>query len=75
MHVFDGGNSDNLGLTSAKRIILANRDRYRHFVVLLVDAHTTKRGVARHKRDVRTYVVGQELHEQLRHLAGERAAA
>ena len=56
MHIFDGGNSDNLGLTSAKRIILANRDRYRHFVVLLVDAHTTKRGVASHKRDVRTYV-------------------
>ena len=57
MHVFDGGNSDNLGLTSAKRIILANRDRYRHFVVLLVDAHTTKRGVGRYKRDERTYVL------------------
>ena len=57
MHVFDGGNSDNLGLTSAKRIILANRDRYRHFVVLLVDSHISKRGAARDKPDVRDRVV------------------
>jgi hypothetical protein len=56
MNVFDGGNSDNLGLTSAKQIILANRNRYRHFVVLLVDAHTTKHGVKRTSRDPRTYV-------------------
>lgn len=57
MHVFDGGNSDNLGLTSAKQIILANRDRYRHFVVLLVDSHVSKRGADRNQPDVRTKVL------------------
>ena len=40
LHVFDGGNADNLGLESAKKIILANRDRYRHFIVLVVDSYT-----------------------------------
>jgi len=58
-HVFDGGNSDNLGLTSAKRIILANRDRYRHFVVLLVDSHVPPYGARRDKPDVRSHVLGQ----------------
>jgi hypothetical protein len=57
MHVFDGGNADNLGLTSAKKIILANRDRYRHFVVLLVDSQVSRQGAARHKPDVRTRIV------------------
>jgi predicted acylesterase/phospholipase RssA len=61
MHVFDGGNSDNLGLTSAKRIILNNRDRYRHFVVLLVDSHTSARGAARHEPDVRNRVVDKNF--------------
>jgi hypothetical protein len=57
MHVFDGGNLDNLGLTSAKKIILANRERYRHFVVLLVDSHVSSRGANRDKPDARSYVV------------------
>jgi hypothetical protein len=57
MHVFDGGNADNLGVTSAKRIILANRDRYRHFVVLLVDSQVSTRGAGRYKPDVRTRIV------------------
>lgn len=57
MHVFDGGNSDNLGLRSAKKIILANRDRYRHFVVLLVDAHAKGQGAGRAEPDVRTLVL------------------
>lgn len=57
MHMFDGGNTDNLGLTTARRIILANRDRYRHFVVIVVDSHVPSPGASRAKPDVRTKVV------------------
>ena len=57
LHVFDGGNSDNLGLTSAKQIILANRNRYRHFVVLLVDSHISQHGASRYNPDVRSHLV------------------
>jgi hypothetical protein len=57
LHVFDGGNADNLGLTSAKKIILANRDRYRHFVVLVVDSHVVFGGASRTKADVRNRVL------------------
>lgn len=61
LHVFDGGNSDNLGLASAKRIILGNRDRYRHFVVVLVDSHTSKQGAPRDQPDVRNRVVDKNF--------------
>lgn len=57
LHVFDGGNADNLGLESAKQIILANRDRYRHFIVLVVDSHIAAGGASRAKADVRNRVV------------------
>ena len=65
LHVFDGGNADNLGLTSAKKIILANRDRYRHFVVLVVDSHVVFGGASRTKADVRNRVLDMNFHEQL----------
>jgi predicted acylesterase/phospholipase RssA len=57
LHLFDGGNADNLGLESAKKIILANRDRYRHFIVLVVDSHIAARGASRTKADVRNRVL------------------
>ena len=57
LHVFDGGNADNLGLESAKKIILANRDRYRHFIVLEVDSHAAFGGASRTKADVRNRIV------------------
>lgn len=57
LHVFDGGAADNLGLTSARRIILANRDRYRQFVVILVDSHVPAVGASRKKPDVRHRVI------------------
>lgn len=56
-HVFDGGNADNLGLESAKKIILENRDRYRHFVVISVDSHTKPKGASPYKPDVRGPIV------------------
>jgi len=37
-HVFDGGNADNLGLRSLSRVIRSNPDRYKHIIVILVDA-------------------------------------
>jgi predicted acylesterase/phospholipase RssA len=37
-HVFDGGNADNLGLRSLSRVLKANPGRYKHIIVILVDA-------------------------------------
>ena len=44
-------------MTSAKKIILANRDRYRHFIVLVVDSRVVLGGASRAKADVRNRVV------------------
>lgn len=53
LHVFDGGNSDNLGLISLKRVLLANhaaaigmhnQARYQRIVVIFVDAFRNSRG-------------------------------
>jgi predicted acylesterase/phospholipase RssA len=59
MHVFDGGNSDNLGLKSIKRILLQKavdgelaRD-YDAVVVVLIDAFATPLGISRGKYDPR----------------------
>jgi NTE family protein len=57
LHLFDGGNADNLGLTSIKRILLDERvnapRRYRKIVVVLVDSYVPSRGVDRDKADGR----------------------
>jgi len=49
VHLFDGGNFDNLGLTSIKRTLLSNRarvmDEYERIVVVLVDAFRPSTGV------------------------------
>lgn len=63
-HVFDGGNSDNLGLKSIKRILLqqhaderggrrSGAQRYDRIVVILVDAFTVPSGLARDRSDPR----------------------
>lgn len=59
LHVVDGGNSDNLGLKSVRRALaqLAVDGRLAHYdaiVVVLVDAFTRPRGVARTDADPRT---------------------
>jgi len=46
VHVFDGGNSDNLGLKSAEKIIDINSHQYKKVIVLLVDAYTKSKGVS-----------------------------
>jgi hypothetical protein len=61
VHVFDGGNSDNLGLRSIKRSLfelkVQNQLRnYEKVVVLLVDAFTQPRGVRRTDFDTRTLI-------------------
>lgn len=58
MHVFDGGNSDNLGLKSIKRMLLhqaadASLAQYDRVIVVLVDAFATPPGTARKKNDPR----------------------
>ncbi|MET0334940.1 MAG: patatin-like phospholipase family protein [Rhizobacter sp.] len=57
LHVFDGGNSDNLGLKSIKRALfqMATEGRLTHdrIVVVLVDAFTRPRGASRLEPDPR----------------------
>jgi len=61
LHVFDGGNSDNLGLRSVKRVLFElERSRqlgeYEKVIVLLVDAFTKPKGAKRSDFDPRTPV-------------------
>jgi len=52
MHVFDGGNVDNLGLESTHRIISTEENKkYKKIVILLVDAFTPPTGVPAHEYD------------------------
>lgn len=58
LHVFDGGNSDNLGLKSIKRALLQMETEgrlaaYDRIVVMLVDAFTRPRGASRLDPDPR----------------------
>lgn len=57
LHVFDGGNSDNLGLKSIKRALfqLETQGRLTHdrIIVVLVDAYTRPRGASRLDADPR----------------------
>nr|VFJ99975.1 MAG: Predicted acylesterase/phospholipase RssA, contains patatin domain [Candidatus Kentron sp. LFY] len=46
VHVFDGGNSDNLGLNSVVEIIDKNKEDYDKIVVILVDSYTKSKGVS-----------------------------
>ena len=60
-HIFDGGNSDNLGLRSIKRALLQMEARnelknYDRVLVLLVDAFTTPRGADRDRPDPRSLI-------------------
>ena len=59
MHVFDGGNADNLGLKSVKRVLLQQHAEGRLFadydsvIVLVVDAFATPSGTSRTRMDPR----------------------
>lgn len=54
IHVFDGGNADNLGLKTLKKVIDHNKDNFKKVVVILVDSFVNASGgVDRDKRDGR----------------------
>ncbi len=53
LHVFDGGNADNLGLTSTQKIITKN-DAYERIIVILVDAYIPSQGISQKKPDARS---------------------
>ncbi len=56
VHVFDGGNVDNLGLMSVSRILdtlHVNNTRYDKLVVILVDAATEASGISQAQADPR----------------------
>jgi predicted acylesterase/phospholipase RssA len=53
MHVSDGGAVDNLGLESAKRVLLENHAKFRYLVVIAVDAHRVASGARRDAYDPR----------------------
>lgn len=57
LHVFDGGNVDNLGLLSVERILdVLEREQihYRKLVVILVDAFTGNAGISETQEDPRS---------------------
>ncbi len=51
LHTFDGGNYDNLGLQTVRRLAEPLRDRYSRIAVILVDSFVMPRGVDRHDAD------------------------
>lgn len=60
VHVFDGGNADNLGLNSLARLIVQLEDgpqelRPDHYVVISIDAFTDPQGVDRDVADPRGF--------------------
>lgn len=65
LHVFDGGNVDNLGLTAFKRILLdESAARYKKIVVISVDSFTRSKGVPAWRYDARgaaSYVIDFNL--------------
>jgi len=54
VHVFDGGNSDNLGLKSLSTVIDLNRDNYDKIIVILVDSHVEAKGIDNKEYDPRS---------------------
>lgn len=61
LHVFDGGNSDNLGLKSVKRALLQlaldeKLKDYDYVIVFLVDAFTVPQGASPWKADPRGFL-------------------
>lgn len=58
VHVFDGGNCDNLGLGSVERAITENISDYKdkRIVVILVDAYTPSRGIDSASPDARQFL-------------------
>jgi len=54
-HLFDGGTSDNLGLTAVKEVIARNHDRFDRVVVISIDAFVHPGGVSPARADPRPF--------------------
>ena len=46
VHLFDGGSHDNLGLSSVRKLIEHNKDKFDRIGVILMDAFTNKNGIS-----------------------------
>ena len=60
IHLFDGGNSDNLGLESTKEVISKNIAGYDRIILILVDAYIEPLGTSSRSPDARnplSYIV------------------
>jgi NTE family protein len=55
LHVFDGGNSDNLGLKGLERALLLSGKHYDHLVVILIDSFVPHQGIDRNRYDARGF--------------------
>lgn len=56
IHVFDGGNADNLGLKSSTDIFKINKDQYSKYILILIDSYTKNTGVESSLPDARAGV-------------------
>jgi predicted acylesterase/phospholipase RssA len=77
VHLFDGGNNDNLGLKGVSRLIETNADQYDRFVVILVDAYINNGGVSESLYDPRgilDYTVNMNITESTDVLLRENRA-
>ncbi|HYE34756.1 patatin-like phospholipase family protein [Methylocaldum sp.] len=64
LHLFDGGNSDNLGLESTEKLIRTNIDKYDRIIVILVDAYIEPLGVSGKRPDGRnwfSYIIDSDV--------------
>ncbi|MEE9354974.1 MAG: patatin-like phospholipase family protein [Methylococcaceae bacterium] len=55
IHVFDGGNFDNLGLHSVQRVIDTSKDKFKKIIVILVDSYTDSPGIDSAEADARGF--------------------
>jgi NTE family protein len=56
VHIFDGGNADNLGLESVKKFVDTNAENYERIFIILVDAFTETKGVSDEDYDARKFL-------------------
>lgn len=64
LHLFDGGNVDNLGVESVKHLIQDNKDDYDKIIVMILDAYVESKGSSDQEYDERKlsdYVIDSNL--------------
>ncbi len=56
VHLFDGGTSDNLGITSLREILERNNDRNSKKLIIIIDAHTRSHGKSPKDPNPRSFI-------------------